>query len=86
MTRIWLECEFDTQTNEVDDKVTVTALSFPGCNQNILQFLSPEKRQEANQLAQDYYYKSIEEKAEVIRAKRGYMEPKYPKSPDNHYE
>lgn len=69
--KITIELELEAKHHEYDDgRVEIYELTFVGCNQNLLPFLSISEQDAAQQAVEDEVEKALEEKHARIRERK----------------
>lgn len=66
-----IEIEFDIDVHEYDDgRVAIEAIRFPGCTQNLMQFMAIHEQDQAQQAVEDAHEKAAIEKVERLLEKK----------------
>jgi hypothetical protein len=69
--RITIEVDFEADEHvDNNDGVTITALRFPGCQQNLLPYLSPVEQAKAVAMVSCLIEQAAIDKADAIRERR----------------
>jgi len=66
-----LEVELIPEWDEINDDVVLTALRFPGCNQNVLIFLSTAEQKEAQEALESAVQDAAIARVEMLLERRG---------------
>lgn len=72
--KIWLELDLEATHHEFDNgTVKVETVTFPGCSQNLLPFMSVTEQDQAQQAVEDAVEKALIDKALAIRDRKDMM-------------